>query len=413
MDEKIKVSDSTQHEISCKNCGSKLTFLPGTTSLKCGNCGTENAIEIDESKRRDATKEIDYLSFIRNMASEATTVEVTTVKCTSCGADTTFNPNVVSSECDFCGSPLVAANAHKSRVVEAKAMLPFKVTDNEGVDLYKKWLKKLWFAPNKLKTYARQAEKLAGVYIPYWTYDSDTKTHYTGERGDDYQRTESYTENGETKTRTVTETSWTRVSGRVARFFDDVLIPASQSLPIKYVERLEPWDLENLIPYDTKFLSGFKSETYQVAIEAGFDKAKVKMDDNIRSDIRSDIGGDHQRIHTVTTDFNAITFKHILLPIWISAYRYNQKVYRFMINGRTGEVQGERPWSWIKITLAILAVLAIIGGIYYLSEGQPAQGAPDENFPVYEEDVTDTIYNFVWLPIVFQTRKIKDFFRRK
>ncbi len=407
MDEKfVNPTESTQTEITCKNCGSKLTFAPGTSHLKCGNCGTENTIEIDENKRRDATQEIDYLSFIRNKASEANTVEIKTVKCQSCGADTTFNPNVVSSECDFCGSPLVAANAHTSKVVQAKAMLPFKITAKDGLELYKKWLRKLWFAPSKLKKYARQAEKLAGVYTPYWTYDSDTKTHYTGERGDDYQRTETYTENGETKTRTVTETRWSNVSGRVARFFDDVLVPASQSLPLKYVERLEPWDLNNLVPYDTKYLSGFKSETYQIDIEQGFDKAKVKMDDVIRGDIRRDIGGDRQRIHSVNTNFNDITFKHILLPIWISAYRFNDKVYRFMINGRTGEVQGERPWSWIKITLAVLGVAAIVFGIYYLTQEQPVQSG------TVETDM-DTIVNYVWIPIVFQYKNIQDFFRRK
>ncbi len=369
MEEFKNPKTSTQNEISCINCGNKLIFSPGTESLKCEACGAVNTIEIDENERYIATQEIDYLDFIRNMASEQNTVEVTTVKCSGCGAETSFDPNVVSDECDFCGSPLVAADAHKSKVVEPKAMLPFKITDKESLDLFKKWLKKLWFAPNKLKDYARQAEKLSGIYIPYWTYDSDTRTHYTGQRGTDYQRTETYTNSeGETETRTVTETVWTSVSGRVSRFFDDVLVPASESLPLKYVEELEPWDLENLVPYNTKYLSGFKSETYQIDIEQGFGRAKDKMEMQIRSDIRRDIGGDHQRINSVNTNYDAITFKHILLPLWISAYKYNDKIYRFLVNGRTGEVQGERPWSWIKITLAVIAVLSIIGGLYYYFE---------------------------------------------
>ena len=146
-----------------------------------------------------------------------------------------------------------------------------------------------------------------------------------------------------------------------------MLVAASNSLPVKYLDRLEPWDLNNLVPYDTKYLSGFKSERYQVSLEDGFGKAKEKMEVVIREDIKKDIGGDRQQIHSLMSKYNNITFKHILLPLWISAYRYNNKPYRFMINARTGEVTGERPWSWIKITLAVIAGAAVIGTVYYFS----------------------------------------------
>ena len=89
------------------------------------------------------------------------------------------------------------------------------------------------------------------------------------------------------------------------------------------------------------------------------------MERGIRTTVCKDIGGDHQQITSLSTAYNDISFKHILLPIWLSAFRYNEKVYRFMINGRTGEVQGERPYSVIKIVLASLAVIAIGVGIYF------------------------------------------------
>ena len=359
---------SNQDEIACIQCGAKLTFAPGTDSLKCEFCGAQNTIEVDEHERAEAHKEIDFHNFVNKQMDIAPKAEILTIKCDGCGAETTFDQNVISDSCDFCDSPLTSKEGHKSSIIQPKGMLPFKIKDKEGLELYRGWLRKLWFAPNKLKSYARQTEKLAGIYIPYWTFDSKTNTDYTGERGNDYEETENYTENGESKTRTVTKTNWTNVRGRVFRHFDDVLIPASQSLPTKYVERLEPWDLTNLVPYDTKYLSGFKSESYQKGLEDGFVAARDKMKDVIREDVRRDIGGDRQTIHSMDTDFDAVTFKHILLPIWISAYRYNQKVYRFMVNGRTGEVQGERPYSWIKITLFVLMIISIIALIYYLSE---------------------------------------------
>ena len=95
----------------------------------------------------------------------------------------------------------------------------------------------------------------------------------------------------------------------------------------------------------------------------GFEEACKTMDTDIRHRVRRDIGGDEQRIHSVSTQHDNVTFKHILLPVWISTYRYNNKPYRFLINGRTGEVQGERPWSWAKILLLVLGIAAAVAAV--------------------------------------------------
>jgi len=202
--------------------------------------------------------------------------------------------------------------------------------------------------------------------MPFWTYDTATTTRYTGMRGDHYYVTESYTDSqGKSQTRSVQKTRWSGASGTVNNNFDDVLVCASHSLPEKLTRDLEPWDLPELQGYDDRYLSGFVTESYQVDLKAGFDSAKQVMAPKIRSTICSDIGGDVQQVTTQSSDYNNITFKHILLPLWISAYKYNDKVYRFMINARTGEVQGERPWSVIKITLLVLGVIAIGVGAWY------------------------------------------------
>lgn len=364
--ENNNISNTNQNEITCVNCAAKLTFAPGTSNLKCEYCGAENKIEIDESKLQEATQEIDFLEFINNQVESSDMVEVHTVKCGACGAETSFDPNVVSSDCDFCGNPMVAKQESSNKLIKPKAIVPFKIDNKQSVQLFKNWIKKLWWAPNDLKKQARQTGKLAGIYVPYWTYDARTYTQYSGQRGDDYQEEEEYTNSdGETETRTVTRTEWTSVRGSVRNNFDDIFVVGSKSLPVKYIDRLEPWNLSELVPYDDKYLSGFKTETYGVDVKEGFEISKDKMEPEINSTIKRDIGGDHQRISSKSISYNDISFKHILLPIWISAYRYNKKSYRFMINGQTGEVQGERPYSWIKITLAIIAVLAIIGVLYY------------------------------------------------
>lgn len=358
-----KKSGFKEGEIICNQCGAKLVFAPGTNSLTCEFCGAVNEIEL----KKTIIEEIDYLSFIANKAENADTIEVHTIKCDTCGAQTTFDENVTASNCDFCDSPLVATRGETSKILEPELMLTFKVNEKEGKHLFKTWIRKIWFAPNDLKKYAYQKDKLNGVYLPYWTYDSNTVTHYKGQRGDDYQVQEKYTnDKGESATRTVTKTEWSYRNGTVHNTFDDVLVVASNSLPKKYVYKLEPWDLQELTGFDQKYLAGFKAESYGVTVQQGFEEAQEIMQDDIDTSIRRDIGGDHQRINSKNTTYNDITFKHILLPIWLSAYRYNNKVYRFMINGRTGEVQGERPYSWIKITLASLLAAAIIGLIVFL-----------------------------------------------
>lgn len=372
MTQEYIITDTIQKETICKGCSGKLQFAPGTNHLKCPSCGTENEIVVSTQ----VFEELDFEQFLSNFEKESAVQEVVTIKCNGCGAQTTFNPNVVSDSCPCCGSPLVIKNATSTHSIQPKALLPFSITQERAFEQFRLWINKLWFAPNKLKQYARQLEKLTGLYIPYWTYDSNTSSDYTGERGTNYQTTETgpVMEKGKmvVKTRTVTKIRWNNVSGHVDNVFDDVLVVASKSLPREYVEKLEPWELENILPFNESYLSGFKTESYQVDLKEGFDDAKIKMDERIRASVCRDIGGDHQRIHTLNTVYNNITFKHILLPVWISAYMYKDKIYRFLINGRTGEVQGERPYSWIKIAAVSMLAATIILIIYILANKEPS-----------------------------------------
>lgn len=362
----------------CTDCGADLEFKPGTDALVCPYCGAANKIETPARPQEDGAPpqqsnpaaELDYHTYLQQAASASENmVERVCVDCDMCGAEITLDENQTSGECPFCGSNIVA-EAKTVKGIKPETLLPFKVTKNEAVTNYKTWLKKLWFAPNKLKQYASMGQ-IMGIYCPYWTYDSNTTSRYRGERGEYYYETETYEEedaegNKVTKTREVRKTRWYPASGTVHNTFDDVMVVASSSLPEGITNALEPWDLENLTGYNESYLSGFRVENYTVELEEGFDKAKDKMEPEIRSTIRHNIGGDEQRISSVDTQYSNVTFKHLLLPLWISAYRYNKKTYRFLINGRTGEVQGERPWSVIKIVLTVLGTIGLIGGIVAL-----------------------------------------------
>jgi hypothetical protein len=225
-----------------------------------------------------------------------------------------------------------------------------------------RWLGRLWFAPNGLAEYAKKGRKMDGIYVPYWTYDADTRTRYTGQRGTAYYVT---VRGKDGKPQRVRKMRWTRVSGRVARFFDDVVILASRSLPKRFTDALQPWGLEALTEYRPDYLSGFRAEGYTVDLDEGMEEARGIMDARIRHDIARDIGGDAQRIGVVDTRLSDVTFKHILLPVWLAAYRYNGKPYRFVVNGQTGKVQGERPYSAIKIAIAVILAIIIGAAVLY------------------------------------------------
>jgi predicted RNA-binding Zn-ribbon protein involved in translation (DUF1610 family) len=350
---------AAKKQFPCNQCGAKLDFAPGKDTLQCPFCGAQVPIPRSEEQ----IEELDFREYLARAADAHETHETQRVKCGKCGAETTMPPEISSSICPFCGDNLVLTQTSSSQLAP-KALLPFKVTQKEAFEGFRRWISRLWFAPGNLKEYARSEGKLIGVYVPYWTYDSDTTSNYRGERGDDYRETETYTayEDGKavTRTREVVRTRWTPVSGTVWNSFDDILVLASKSLPRRHADRLEPWDLSQLVPYADEYLSGFRAESYQIKLDEGFEIARGIMDAKIRETICQDIGGDHQRIDSVKTGYDKITFKHILLPVWMSAYRYMDKAYRILINARTGEVQGERPYSKWKIAAAIAAAIGIV-----------------------------------------------------
>ncbi len=339
-----------------------LAFAPGTHSLKCQYCATLNEIADDETP----IEEIDYAAQLAQLETEHATVDTILVHCGGCGADSTLPPGQTAGKCPFCGRAIVATGASK-QLIKPRSLLPFAIDRNRAQQQFGTWIASLWFAPRKLKSAAERGQ-INGIYLPAWTYDCQTTSHYTGERGDDYWDTETYTEvvNGKSQTRTrqVKRTRWYPAAGFVQVPFDDVLVLADRSLPDDLRNKLQGFDLPALIPYQDDYLSGFIAEAYQVDLPSGFEIAKQSMDSPIRSAVRSDIGGDQQRISTLDSHYSRITFKHILLPVWISAYRFNDKTYHFCINGRTGAVFGQRPYSaWkiaILVTLIVVAILIVL-----------------------------------------------------
>ena len=355
-------SATAEHRFPCDTCGSDLRFDPGDHQLVCDHCGNVEPIEAN-GPWTGGIKELDFRKGIDNRLSAEEIEETRVITCPNCGASTEFDADTHAAECPFCATPVVT-DTGTHRHIKPRGLLPFELEEKTAHKAMTDWLGSLWFAPNGLNEYARKGRKMNGIYVPYWTFDADTKSRYQGARGTHYYETRTVTRDGKRRQVRVRKTRWRSVSGRVSRFFDDILVLASKSLPKKYTDGLEPWDLSALEPYKPEYLAGFRAEGYQVELAEGFTEARAYMDRMNRRDVKYDIGGDDQRVRNVDTDISDVTFKHILLPVWLAAYQYRGQTYRFVVNGRTGRVQGERPYSVWKIGFAVLIglILALIAG---------------------------------------------------
>ncbi|MGI9508819.1 MAG: primosomal protein N' (replication factor Y) - superfamily II helicase, partial [Geminicoccaceae bacterium] len=278
----------------------------------------------------------------------------------------------------------IVTGTEQHKLIKPQALVAFVLDEKSAKERLQRWLGSLWFAPSNVKRYARGEGKLTGVYVPYWTYDADTSSSYVGQRGIIYHEPQTFVVRDRKgrrvrQRRMVAKMRWSPARGGVRRRFDDILILASHTLPHELTSDLTPWLQEHLVPYQDEYLAGFRSEAYQLDLETGFREATSEMAQVVRRDVRHDIGGDSQRIHDIQTRYGDISFKHILLPVWVASYRYGGKAYQFVVNGQTGEVQGERPYSWFKIAIAV--VIGLIFAVVFLAIASGADNG-GQGFPV-------------------------------
>lgn len=350
----------------CESCGADLEFQIGVQSLQCAHCGFVKELDIDPEavvSEQDFEATLERLVTQRGLA-RTEEKDVKQVRCTSCGGTVRFVGTITSTECAYCGVPLQLEGVHDATEgIPVDGVLTFLIDRETARANLKAWIRSRWFAPNDFKARGVQG-RFNGVYLPFWTFDSLTFSSYTGQRGIHYTATVG---TGKNK-RTVIRTRWYPASGAFQRFFDDVLVIAGRGLPERRITALEPWPLNKCAPFNGQMLAGFLARTYDIPLDKGFGDAKERMADAIKKEVRQRIGGDVQRIHSINTRHDAVTYKHLLLPVWMLAYRYGKKSYQVVVNAGTGEVQGDRPWSWVKITLAVLAGLSVVAVIVWLCQ---------------------------------------------
>jgi DNA-directed RNA polymerase subunit RPC12/RpoP len=357
----------------CPQCGAEMGWDAAHKMLSCDYCGHQQ-----EPEQIGEIVEYDLEEFLRNGTGTAHGygTETKSISCQQCGATTAVEPGVTSTECPFCGSNVVLELETAADIIQPESVLPFQVSQEVALRKYQEWLGRGIFRPGDLARRAGRGQ-LHGVYLPFWTFDAEAFSRWRAQAGYYYYVTETYTttENGKrvTKTRQVRKTRWEPAWGQHSGSYDDVLVYATGSVDQKNLEKIYPFDTKQLVPYASQYLSGWRAEQYQIGLTQAWDIGQGKIRDYERDACIRQIPGDTYRSLNVNTTVTDVTFKHTLLPVWIASYPYKGKVYRYMVNGQTGRVEGQKPVSWMRVAIAVVIALIVIAIIVYLSsQGESA-----------------------------------------
>ncbi|MFV0565519.1 MAG: DNA helicase PriA [Flavobacteriaceae bacterium] len=345
---------------ACTNCGAELLYAPGTTTLACEYCGNTESIE----PAADTFEELELKPYLEALGSQTHSELINMLQCKNCGANQHIEDHYKSLHCIYCSMPLIIEDTKKEEWILPGAVLPFQINHDKAHQIFKRWVDGLWFAPNNLKKAALDPDLTRGLYLPYWTFDAQLYADYTGQRGDYYYVNVPYTTqvNGKSVTRTRQErrTRWTYASGNISGFVDDTLVKASNQKKGQIPSNIARWNLKLLQPFNSSYLSGFVTEKYTISLKDGHLTSNDQARNIATNWACRDIGGDTQRVTSLDMTLTNETFKHILLPVYISSYTFKGKPYSFFINGENGAVSGQRPYSFWKIFILVLFVLIII-----------------------------------------------------
>ncbi len=359
----------------CRQCGGELEFAIGAQRLQCPHCGNTQDVIENEGEEVVEQDVREALAAIEAGALERTGHQLDDEKeviCQNCGGHTTFTGSLTATRCPYCATPIQRDDVHDAPArLAVDGVLPFQVPRKDAEAAIQEWISSRWFAPNEFKTYATTGS-FNSVYCAYFTYDAATTTRYTGMRGDHYTVTVGSGENRRTEVRT----RWRPAAGTVRNGFDDVPVLANEGLDRRHVQALEPWPTGRAKPFSAEYVAGHLCRTYDHDLGTCFGEAEERMEAEIRRDVQRDIGGDVQRISSMGVHYDDLTYKHLLLPIWLLTVIYEQRPFQVLINGVTGEVQGQRPYSRVKIALAVLVAVVVAIAVYVLVQANGGGSTP-------------------------------------
>ncbi len=338
--------------VKCNGCGANMVFDPQSQMLYCEHCGSKVSFEKD--------KEVKELAIEKAFSATEKWNDAAVLRCENCGAVVNVSRNEVALSCPYCGTSHVKLTDEISGV-KPNALYPFTITADQAELSAKKWAKGRLFAPKKFKK-ELEAKNLHGVFQPCFTFDSQTQTNYDGRLGKHKTRTVR-TKNG---TRTETYTVWYNVRGTISRVFDDITISASKTFDKKKMNKIMPFKRESICVYEKQYLAGFSAHHYDKDVRTSWNEAKEEMEQQIRQAIVRKYDCDVVGYLNTSTIHSGVTYKYVLLPIYVLRYHYKKKDYEVDVNGNTGKVVGKAPISALKVLITVLITAVVLFGLWKL-----------------------------------------------
>jgi LSD1 subclass zinc finger protein len=340
---------------ACPNCGANIAFDVSTGGIACEYCGYIAPVSATRVGRSADNFEFTLETLSQARRGWGTQRQV--LHCDSCGGELSLPSGALTTTCAFCASNQVNVITTPEETLRPRFLIPFKVTPEQTLPLARDWLGKGWYHPNAL------AENVAvrhfvGIYLPFWTFKARVDAQWQAQVG--YQKTERvfnhHNKQWESRTRTV----WVWEDGRVNLNVNDLLIPgtAPKRLSHTILKQLYPVHMGDLVAYSPDYLAGWRAQAYETTLTDAWEIGKKAIREDAKLACYQNIRSSQVRNFSMSADFSDESWRYILLPVYLAAYRYDGKVYQVMINGQTGIVAGSKPVAWWKVWLAIAALLA-------------------------------------------------------
>lgn len=339
--------------VKCPGCGANMLFDADLQMLYCPHCGSKK-----ELVGVQTAKELDIMAGLSADA-KWKAEETVVFRCANCGAKVVLNKDETAKMCPFCGTAHVQKTEELAGL-KPNAVLPFAFGKEKGLEFAKTWARKRFFAPRKFKNNLN-SDNINGVYVPCFTFDSNTSSVYRGRIGETHTRTVGSGKNARTETYTV----WHNISGTYDFDFDDVIIAAGDKCGQKELDKLSPFDTNAGREYKEQYLLGYMAYHYDHELSDCWDSAKRKMDVRIRRGILSQYTYDKIDYLNVSTTHDKVTYKYVMAPVYVGNFTFKQKLYNFFVNGSTGKTYGKYPKSGLRIGGLIAMGMAILAVLIY------------------------------------------------
>ena len=337
----------------CPQCGATTAYSSEEGGLTCAHCGFYEPPKVQVVGR--GAQQFEFTLETMEKAAYGWGEARRELDCQNCGARTSMPMQELTHTCTFCGSNKVVQRDAAQDSLRPRFLIPLLLTDPACRELAKKWLGSSWMTPATLSRLA-DIGAFSAVYLPYWTFDAVTRADWKAEVG--HTESESYYDSNDKSWKTRSVTVWRWESGQVQLTIDDLLVPGTSRLSAYHLEKTNNFDLHALTAYEPKFLAGQKALGYDVPLEKAWELGRHAMRERTRDACRDQASTSQIRNFSMALDFSDESWRYILLPVYVAAYRYEDKVYQVVVNGQTGSISGQRPVDWGKVWLAIGGILS-------------------------------------------------------